>query len=63
MAYTMFHFLTKVLLTQKMCNLFKERYTRGILSMKGALKIFAKFTEKYLCQSLFFYKVVNIVIN
>ena len=46
-----------------MCNLFKERSTRGVLSMKGALKIFARLTEKYLCQSLFFYKVVNIVIN
>ena len=36
-----------------------ELATRGIL-LKGALRNFAKFTGKYLCQSLFFNKVAGL---
>ena len=37
-----------------------KAHARGVLYKKTALKNFAKFTGKHLCQSLFFNKVVSL---
>ena len=45
----------------KVPNTLIQKQPLGVFYEKGVLRNFAKFTEKYLCQSLFFIKACNFI--